>query len=622
MAKKKRQPRESPPTALDRRVVEEGLRELVHSMEDRSRPDTPLERAQSVMYRAFQERDETRRVQLAREALDLSPDCADAYVLLAEHARSQKEGRRLYEQGVAAGQRALGPRAFDEYVGHFWGVLETRPYMRARLGLAEALWAGGLRDEAVDHLREMLRLNPNDNQGIRYILAGFLLYLDRDDDLAALLEEFPEEGSATWAYTRALLAFRRQGDTIESRRLLKAAKKVNKHVPDYLARKKTPPEDLPPYYGMGDENEAIIYVSSFLIGWKSTEGAIAWVRANLAPSKRKGAKPQARGPGSPVKKWLRSRLRQCDDVWQADVCRPPLWVRVAGELVRPWLVLVTNRTEDLVLGHMIVEDTPSADLVWDILVQAMQHPKTGEPHRPAEIEVRPLELWETLRTHVEEIGVLLTTTEALDHAEFVQQGMVEHLGGGPPGLSDIPDLDPPRIAQFYEAAASFFDQAPWKKVGYESAIRIEGERFPGGPWYGVIMGQLGLTVGLALYFDLSLLKRMFAGLLSDEQSARLTESLSLTFNEEWNVSIADSDAARRHGWKLARPDAYPEVIRKEVGMSMRLPTPGELDLMEACTRAVPEFVTRRKQDDPSPEEITVPIGSETVKLTLSWVEEE
>ena len=35
-------------------------------------------------------------------------------------------------------------------------------------------------------------------------------------------------------YTTALLAFRRHGDTIETRRLLKSAKKSNKHVPAYL----------------------------------------------------------------------------------------------------------------------------------------------------------------------------------------------------------------------------------------------------------------------------------------------------------------------------------------------------------------------------------------------------
>jgi tetratricopeptide repeat protein len=45
------------------------------------------------------------------------------------------------------------------------------PYMRARLGLAHSLWTAGRRDEAVQHLQDMLRLNPGDNQGVRYTLS-------------------------------------------------------------------------------------------------------------------------------------------------------------------------------------------------------------------------------------------------------------------------------------------------------------------------------------------------------------------------------------------------------------------------------------------------------------------
>jgi hypothetical protein len=44
--------------------------------------------------------------------------------------------------------------------------------------------------------------------------------------------------------------------------------------------------------------------------------------------------------------------------------------------------------------------------------------------------------------------------------------------------------------------------------------------------------------------------------------------------------------------------------------------------MEGCLRAVPEFVVRRKQDDPAKEVITVPVASGELKLVLSWVVED
>jgi len=67
--------------------------------------------------------------------------------------------------------------------------------MRARHGLAEVLWHLGERQAAIAHLQDMLRLNPGDNQGVRYTLAGWLLAEGWDEELARLLKEY-DEGSA------------------------------------------------------------------------------------------------------------------------------------------------------------------------------------------------------------------------------------------------------------------------------------------------------------------------------------------------------------------------------------------------------------------------------------------
>jgi len=241
-------------------------------------PRTPLEEAQDLMYQAWEARGRRRRVELARKALEISPDCADAYVLLAEEtARSLEEALDLYARGVEAGERALGPEAFEEYVGHFWGVLETRPYMRARAGLAECLWALGEREAAMEHYRDMLHLNPGDNQGIRYLLAACLLELDRDEELEALLKQYEDDVTADWLYTWALLAFRRQGDSPEARRRLREAQRWNPHVPPYLLGRKRLPRRIPAYITFGEESEAISYVAAFGESWRRTEGALEWL---------------------------------------------------------------------------------------------------------------------------------------------------------------------------------------------------------------------------------------------------------------------------------------------------------------------------------------------------------
>ena len=139
------------------------------------------------MYRAFDIADANGRITLARQALEISPDCADAYVVLAETARTEPEALEYYTKGVAAGERALGSRTFREDVGHFWGLLHTRPYMRARMGLAQALADMGRPEEAIRHWQEMLRLNPGDNQGVRHGLLSRLLQHDRGEEAAALI---------------------------------------------------------------------------------------------------------------------------------------------------------------------------------------------------------------------------------------------------------------------------------------------------------------------------------------------------------------------------------------------------------------------------------------------------
>ena len=63
-----------------------------------------LERAQDLIYEAWEARSATDQVRLAREALATSDQCADAHVLLAElSAGNVAEARRYYERGVAAG---------------------------------------------------------------------------------------------------------------------------------------------------------------------------------------------------------------------------------------------------------------------------------------------------------------------------------------------------------------------------------------------------------------------------------------------------------------------------------------------------------------------------------------
>jgi tetratricopeptide (TPR) repeat protein len=240
---------------------------------------SPLQEAQELIYQAWETRSKVERVKLAHQALQVSPDCADAYVLLAEEGtRNVKEALEFYQAGVEAGERALGAKTFTEDAGCFWGILETRPYMRARAGLAQCLWELGKHEEAIGHYRDMLRLNPGDNQGIRYLLAACLLEIGEVDALQELLGQY-EDPTAAWLYTGALVAFLQQGDSPESRQRLLEALEQNRYVAPYLLGEKRLPKRLPEYMGFGDKDEAIIYTAEFGLGWLKARGAITWLES-------------------------------------------------------------------------------------------------------------------------------------------------------------------------------------------------------------------------------------------------------------------------------------------------------------------------------------------------------
>lgn len=250
-----------------------------------------LDHAQERLYDAYEAKTAKRRIALAEEALRISPLCADAHSLLAEHAEPGSEAELgFWRAALQAGEASLGPM-FEEVAGEFWGWHETRPYMRARLGLAMALWRRGSRTEAVDHLVDMLRLNPNDNQGVRYILAGFLCQLNRHDDLDRLADRYPDDDAAAWTWTLALAEFRRSGDGDASREKLAAALASNEHVPAYLLGKARIPKRLPPFYSPGEKDEAVLYAAEQAPAWAETEGAREWLRSFLkmtAPSGKTG----------------------------------------------------------------------------------------------------------------------------------------------------------------------------------------------------------------------------------------------------------------------------------------------------------------------------------------------
>ncbi len=108
-----------------------------------------------------------------KDALSLDPDHADAWVHLGNRrfaADHVAEALTCYKRSqVAAERRTIGDP--DQYGGPFWGDVDSRPYMRALHGQGLCLWRLGYVQPAREAFSRMLALNPNDNQGSRFLVA-------------------------------------------------------------------------------------------------------------------------------------------------------------------------------------------------------------------------------------------------------------------------------------------------------------------------------------------------------------------------------------------------------------------------------------------------------------------
>lgn len=227
------------------------------------------------------------RTALAEAALAISKDCVDAYLILAETNKSTKQRMRLYSDAIDAAERSLGSNWRAGYEGRFWKAPETRPLMRALARQAMAQQSDDELDAALTTYRNLMKMNPDDNQGIRYLLANCLFEGGCSDELEELLAEYADDPSAALLYTEALHLYRKKSP--RSKMSLLRAFRANIHVPMLLSDIFEMPDEPPSSIGFGDDNEAVAYVMDHGYLWWETEGATKWMAQILGPELRKAS---------------------------------------------------------------------------------------------------------------------------------------------------------------------------------------------------------------------------------------------------------------------------------------------------------------------------------------------
>lgn len=214
------------------------------------------------------------------DAVELDPGNTDAWLVLLDSLDGlpEQEAIEAFRRLVAIAEVRLGVDAFDEFAGHFWGFHETRPYMRARAALANALHQAGRIEESCAEVESMLQLNPNDNQGLRYRQLACYLALGKLDEARGLFAKYSDEFglNVVFAWAKVLERFL-SGHEDEARSALIGARLQNPTMESYLARSRRLPKTLPASYAPGSKEEAVCFAADLRLAWDAHPEAKRWL---------------------------------------------------------------------------------------------------------------------------------------------------------------------------------------------------------------------------------------------------------------------------------------------------------------------------------------------------------
>ena len=176
-----------------------------------------------------------KKLEYLSKALELEPDNLDAARMTAElNAKKPEDLLAFLSTLIEKGNSLMEKEGyFQDCMGDFWGMLETRPYMRLRDSYLELLIQCGMMRKAVGEAEEMLKLSTNDNLGVRYTLMHLYVYLENEARALALHKKYDEYEESQMLLPLAVLYYKK-GNFELSLQYLQRLNKANKDTKKFL----------------------------------------------------------------------------------------------------------------------------------------------------------------------------------------------------------------------------------------------------------------------------------------------------------------------------------------------------------------------------------------------------
>ena len=148
-------------------------------------------------------------------------------------------------------------------------------------------------------LQNVLRLNPNDNHGLRDLVINRHLEDGADEAALSVINRYPGDLSPAPAFGK-VLALYRLGRMPEARAAVSVARKHNRKIAKFLLPEyKAEPALSPHHIQVGGDDEAWCYREDMRRVWAAVPGALEWLKNKSLSAQRSGA-AGARSPGTPA----------------------------------------------------------------------------------------------------------------------------------------------------------------------------------------------------------------------------------------------------------------------------------------------------------------------------------
>ena len=175
-------------------------------------------------------------LKFAKKAVQLDQDNLDAKKMVEEITTEHPyEMVGKYQKLIEYGKTVMDKKGYmnEDSIGDYWGISETRPFIRLYSSYLDLLVNCGMMRMATTVGEEIIRYNTNDNLGIRYILMHVYAYLEDEKSMLALYKKYDEHDESQMLLPISIIYYK-LGDFEKAAEYLRRLTKTNKDTGRFI----------------------------------------------------------------------------------------------------------------------------------------------------------------------------------------------------------------------------------------------------------------------------------------------------------------------------------------------------------------------------------------------------